>query len=108
MITLDVRIEPAEPILFGDNRSARAGEGHAVADQDPSPATIHGAIGGRIAHRLGARGERHWAPAAGILGPFCRELDQPAAQGSRAELPRLRAVRRRGRSLVPEAAPSAD
>ncbi|HEY2292153.1 MAG TPA: type III-B CRISPR module-associated Cmr3 family protein [Thermoanaerobaculia bacterium] len=86
MLTLDVRIEPAEPILFGDNRSARAGEGHAVADQDPSPATIYGAIGGRIAHRLGARGERHWAPAAGVLGPFARELDRPSAPGSRAEL----------------------
>lgn len=83
MLTLDVRIEPVEPILFGDNRSARTGEGHAVADQDPSPATIYGAIGGRIAHRLGARGERHWAPAAGVLGPFSRELD---GAGKRAEL----------------------
>jgi CRISPR type III-B/RAMP module-associated protein Cmr3 len=86
VLTLDVRIEPAEPILFGDNRSARTGEGHAVTDQDPSPATIYGAIGGRIAHRLGARGERHWAPAASVLGPFSRELDRPAASDSRAEL----------------------
>jgi CRISPR type III-B/RAMP module-associated protein Cmr3 len=86
LITLDVRIEPAEPILFGDNRSARTGEGHAVADQDPSPATIYGAIGGRIAHRLGAPGERHWAPAARILGPFSRELDRQAGPGEQAEL----------------------
>ena len=86
MITLNVRIEPAEPILFGDNRSARTGEGHAVADQDPSPATIYGAIGGRIAHRLGARGERHWTPAAGVLGPFSRKLDRPSGPVVRAEL----------------------
>lgn len=86
MLTLNVRVEPAEPILFGDNRSARTGEGHAVADQDPSPATIYGAIGGRIAQQLGARGERHWAPAAGVLGPFVRELDRPAGPDTRAEL----------------------
>ncbi len=47
----EVRIEPLEPLLFGDNRSARAGFDHLLQDQDPSPLTIHGAIGQYLADR---------------------------------------------------------
>lgn len=45
MPVYEIRIEPLEPLLFGDNRSARAGFDHLQRDQDPSPLTIHGAIG---------------------------------------------------------------
>jgi hypothetical protein len=38
-------IDPLDPLLFGDNRSARAGSDHLQLDQDPSPLTIHGALG---------------------------------------------------------------
>lgn len=45
MPTYEIRIEPIDPLLFGDNRSARAGVDHLQFDQDPSPLTLHGAIG---------------------------------------------------------------
>jgi CRISPR type III-B/RAMP module-associated protein Cmr3 len=45
MAVYEVRIEPLDPLLFGDNRSARAGFDHLLRDQDPSPLTLHGAIG---------------------------------------------------------------
>lgn len=37
-------IEPIGPVLFGDNRSARAGVDHLQFDQDPSPLTLHAAV----------------------------------------------------------------
>lgn len=40
-----VDIEPLDPLLFGDNRSARAGADHLQLDQDPSPLAFHGALG---------------------------------------------------------------
>lgn len=86
MVTLRVRIEPLEPMLFGDNRSARTGERHAVGDQDPSPATLFGAVGARIAHRLGAGGQRRWAPAEPVLGPFVPEIDRGGEEAETAEL----------------------
>jgi CRISPR type III-B/RAMP module-associated protein Cmr3 len=78
---LRVRIEPIEPLLFGDNRSARVGESHVLGDQDPSPATLFGAIGARIAHCLNVRGERDWAAAEPVLGPF--EADAGSAPDGR-------------------------
>jgi CRISPR/Cas system CMR-associated protein Cmr3 (group 5 of RAMP superfamily) len=88
MPTYSVRIEPIDPLLFGDNRSARAGEDHRLTDQDPSPITFYGAIGGRVASVLGATGERSWSEsqASGILGAFSADPD--AAQGAerRAQL----------------------
>ncbi len=59
----EVRIQPIDPLLFGDNRSARAGLDHVRLDQDVSPHAIHGAIGQFVAggasvwpeHRLGPR-----------------------------------------------------
>jgi CRISPR-associated protein Cmr3 len=75
--TLSVRIEPLEPVLFGDNRSAREGERHSVREQDPSPLTVYGAIGARLARRLGARGQRDWtAEAEAALGPFRRDWER--------------------------------
>ena len=74
VVRLAVRIEPLDPLLFGDNRSARAGEDHALADQDPSPATIYGAVGARIASCLGARAGGDWGPAVPVLGDFAEEL----------------------------------
>ena len=41
----EIRIAPIDPMLFGDNRSARAGFDHLLRDQDPSPLTLFGAIG---------------------------------------------------------------
>ncbi len=77
MPNIEVRIEPLEPMLFGDNRSARAGEDHALADQDPSPATLYGAVGGRIAAALGARPRTdRWAPAEPVLGELATSLDE--------------------------------
>ena len=86
MIEMEVRIEPEEPLLFGDNRSARAGLDHTLRDQDPSPATIYGALGARLAASLGATGRATWHHAADVLGPFRERLDQPAPPGSAAEL----------------------
>ncbi len=83
-VLLRVRIEPVDPLLFGDNRSARTGEGHAVGDQDPSPATLYGAVGARIANQLGAHGERHWQPAEPVLGPFEPDLGLTRTDGNRA------------------------
>jgi CRISPR type III-B/RAMP module-associated protein Cmr3 len=51
MPVYEVRIDPIDPMLFGDNRSARAGLDHLQRDQDPSPLTLHGAIG-RYLQRL--------------------------------------------------------
>lgn len=73
----EVRVEPIDPLLFGDNRSARAGEDHALSDQDPSPATLYGGIGARVARALGAAGEGSWSLAEAVLGPFAPKLDSP-------------------------------
>jgi CRISPR type III-B/RAMP module-associated protein Cmr3 len=85
MTLLQVRLEPVDPMLFGDNRSARAGEDHTLSDQDPSPATLYGAIGARIASRLGARGRSTWnGQAKAVLGSFEPDLGQGSPD--RAEL----------------------
>lgn len=85
MTTIAVRIDPLDPLLFGDNRSARAGEDHALGDQDPTPATIYGAVGGKIAAALGVRGQKDWnEEAKAVLGPFVAELDRETPD--RAEL----------------------
>ncbi len=60
-----VDLEPVDPILFGDNRSARAGFDHLQLDQDPSPLTLYGAIGGELARRAAPAGP--WPEA--LLGP---------------------------------------
>jgi hypothetical protein len=76
METLEIRIEPLDPLLFGDNRSARAGEDHGQVDQDPSPATFYGAIGARIASQLGAfEPGSDWSRAEPVLGAFTQALD---------------------------------
>jgi CRISPR type III-B/RAMP module-associated protein Cmr3 len=70
-VDLQVRLEPVEPLLFGDSRSARIGEDHALADQDPTPPTFYGAIGARLAGELDARDEASWGETAKeVLGPF--------------------------------------
>lgn len=53
MPVYEIRIEPIDPVLFGDNRSARAGFDHLLRDQDPSPLTLHGAIGRYLQRRNG-------------------------------------------------------
>ena len=70
-------IEPLDPLLFGDNRSARAGLDHLQRDQDPSPLTIHGALGRFLADR-----SESWP--AGLLGPEQDDVLNP--QSSVAEL----------------------
>ncbi len=81
-VDLEVRLAPLDPLLFGDNRSARAGVDHALADQDPSPATLYGAIGARIAQALGAGGKAGWGPAAPVLGGFRAGLGDEAPAGA--------------------------
>ena len=76
MPVYEVRIEPLEPLLFGDNRSARAGVDHLQRDQDPSPLTLHGAIGRFLA------GRSKWP--AGPLGEEQGDILNP--QGKIAEL----------------------
>jgi len=50
-----VNLMPIEPILFSDNRSARAGGDHLIRDQNPSPHAIYGAIGAYIASNLAVK-----------------------------------------------------
>lgn len=99
MATLQVRLEPVDPMLFGDNRSARAGEDHALTDQDPSPATLYGAIGARIASHLGARGRASWNRAEPVLGKF--EPDLGHGSPDRAELRGYAATDTDGRLWFP-------
>ena len=99
---LEIRLDPLDPLLFGDNRSARAGEDHELSDQDPTPATFYGAIGARIAASLGATGESgDWARAEPVLGPFHREL---AGGPKRAGLLGFAATDPEGRSWFPKPA----
>lgn len=74
----EVGIEPLEPLLFGDNRSARVGVDHVLEDQDPSPLTVHGAIGRYL---IGAASEP-WPRA--VLGAQQDDMLRP--QGNVAEL----------------------
>ena len=70
-----VNLMPIEPLLFTDNRSARAGEDHLIRDQDPSPHTIYGAIGACIAGMYGVEiDEKEWKKVANILGDFQRDI----------------------------------
>lgn len=81
MTSLVVDVEPIEPILFGDNRSARAGEDHALTDQDPSPLTLFGAVGARIAAAFGAGGPADWDRVEPVLGGFRYRLGEPGDGG---------------------------
>jgi CRISPR-associated protein Cmr3 len=82
MATVEIGIEPLEPLLFGDNRSSRSGESHLLGDQDPSPLTLFGAVGTRILAALGARGWRDWDIAEPVLGPFLQDLDRPGPESA--------------------------
>lgn len=72
----NVNLMPVEPILFTDNRSARAGEDHLIQDQDPSPHTIYGAIGACVAGMFGVEiDEKQWEPVASkYLGKFASNI----------------------------------
>ncbi|MCB0291635.1 MAG: hypothetical protein KDH97_15370, partial [Calditrichaeota bacterium] len=72
----NVNLMPIEPILFTDNRSARAGEDHLIQDQDPSPHTIYGAIGACVAGMYGVEvDEKQWEPVASkYLGKFAGNI----------------------------------
>lgn len=72
-----VDVEPLDPLLFGDNRSARAGIDHLLLDQDPSPLTFHGALGKLIWDRAG-----RWP--SDVLGE--RQEDVLAPSGRMAQL----------------------
>jgi len=73
---LAVAIEPLDPLLFGDNRSARAGEDHLQLDQEPTPPTLFGAIGGRVLAALGSpRGGNGWRDSLPLLGTRLDGLD---------------------------------
>lgn len=66
-----VSLMPIDPLLFSDNRSARAGEDHLIRDQDPSPHTIYGAIGANIASKLDVKiNSSEWEKAKEYLGEF--------------------------------------
>jgi hypothetical protein len=79
-----VNLMPIEPILFSDNRSARAGEDHLIRDQDPSPHTIYGAIGACIAgmHGVDEIDHARWAAAQKYLGDFVADIRNGAANRS--------------------------
>jgi hypothetical protein len=84
-VRLAARIEPIDPLLFGDSRSARSGEDHTLTDQDPAPSTLYGAIGARIAHCLQAT-VGAWDRARPVLGEFTPDLsaedpDRAALEG---------------------------
>lgn len=66
----EFRIEPLDPLLFGDHRSARAGLDHLLRDQDPSPLTIHGALG-----RFLADCSKEWP--ADLLGKEQKDVLDP-------------------------------
>jgi hypothetical protein len=74
MTTCDYRVtlEPIDPWLFGDSRSARAGMDHLQEDQDPTPLTFQGAIGMDIVQRSGSG-----AWPTGILGPQLADVMAP-------------------------------
>lgn len=70
-------IEPIDSLLFGDNRSARAGIDHLQLDQDPSPLTIHGALGRFIWEKSGPGFPTH------LLGKQVEDIlnpDEPVAE----------------------------
>jgi len=80
-----VNLMPIEPILFSDNRSARAGEDHLIRDQDPSPHTIYSAIGACIAGMCGVAeiDRARWSVAArDRLGEFASDIKIGAANRS--------------------------
>lgn len=81
-----VNLLPIEPILFSDNRSARAGEDHLIRDQDPSPHTIFGAIGASLADAFGAQiNQKLWtSEARQYLGEFVSDMKNGSTD--RAEL----------------------
>jgi len=82
-VIYQVNLMPIEPILFSDNRSARAGEDHLIRDQDPSPHTIYGAIGANLAARLNASVDRsQWAKALPVLGDFEPEIEKGSPERS--------------------------
>jgi CRISPR/Cas system CMR-associated protein Cmr3 (group 5 of RAMP superfamily) len=90
MPTYEIRIEPIDPLLFGDNRSARAGMDHLQLDQDPSPFTLYGAIGQYLADRYraggagGAGGSGKWPIE--LLGLQEPDVLEPLSPVSMAEL----------------------
>jgi len=65
--TYQVTVEPLDPLRFGDSRSARAGLDHFQLDQDPSPVTLHGAVGRFLAGEDGDWPEE-------LLGPCERTI----------------------------------
>ena len=71
MTVLSVKIEPVDPVLFKDNRCARAEEDHVIASHGPSPFTVFGAVGARIARKCGVAPDyTDWEKAEGVLGLF--------------------------------------
>src|SRR5216684_7907663 len=77
--TYAAALEPIDPILFGDNRSARAGLDHLQLDQDPSPLTLHAAVAKFI---WDASGSQQFPSA---LGELVDDILQPGS-ASVAEL----------------------
>ncbi len=73
--TYQVNLMPIEPILFADNRSARAGEDHLIRDHDPSPHTIYSAIGAYIVDLFGAEIDpNRWDDVRPYLGDFVADI----------------------------------
>ena len=83
--TYQVNLMPIEPILFADNRSARAGEDHLIRDHDPSPHTIYSAIGAYIVDLFGAEiDQNRWDAVRSYLGDFVTDIAN--GEASRSEL----------------------
>ncbi|MBI2841711.1 MAG: hypothetical protein HYX75_25635 [Acidobacteria bacterium] len=75
-----VEIDPIDPLLFGDNRPARAGVDHLIRDKEPSPILIHGAIGTCIFESNGSK----WTEE--VLGPRLDDILTAPAGKQFAEL----------------------
>lgn len=73
---------PIEPLLFGDNRSSRAGEDHLVLDQDPSPHTIFSSISTYLIRKIFKLKDakidsdpEEWKKIESYFGPFKPSLE---------------------------------
>lgn len=86
-----INLMPIEPLLFGDNRSARAGEDHLLMDQDPSPHTIYASIGAYLLKVISNNKralidgtDENWKKFEPYLGPFKSTIEDDDRE--RAEL----------------------
>ena len=100
MVVLSVKIEPLEPMLFRDNRAARVGDDHVIVAHGPSPYTVFGAVGAKIASERGVAPDySDWEKVQDLLGPF--HADPLDGAGEAAELLGYAFYDKQGRLFYP-------